>query len=227
LSRDWRSPWRCWGSPYRPGATGETDVLTALLVRVVAPPQSGPWRRRQDPPRPTSWRSSTRASFVLTIDSLKVLDPAGGAVLQELGGAGLVKCRDSSAPREPPSAGPFGLRLHGLTLPAGPPFANKSPIASKRAANRRARPRIPIMAFRCRRPPASNRRKPSPFAPTAVERPPSSFRRRSRACAGGGQRMLQHDHPAPRRHSGINGVHYSPTLRHRLYPARPAGPPVR
>ena len=73
------------------GPAGSTDVLTALLVRVVAPPN--PVLGADDKIHlayELEVINQSRA-VLTTIDSLKVLDPASGAVLQELGGAGLAK----------------------------------------------------------------------------------------------------------------------------------------
>ena len=101
------------------GATGESDVLTALLVRVVAPPH--PVLGADDKIHLAYELEVVNKSNVVlvTVDSLKVLDPASGAVLQELGGPGLAKMSrfpGASGTTLPP--GHSGYVFMDVTLPA-------------------------------------------------------------------------------------------------------------
>ena len=100
-------------------ATGESDVLTALLVRVVAPPN--PVLGADDKIHLAYELEVVNKSnlVLLTVDSLKVLDPASGAVLQELGGPGLAKMSrfpGASGTTLPP--GHSGYVFMDVTLPA-------------------------------------------------------------------------------------------------------------
>jgi hypothetical protein len=101
------------------GATGETDVLTALLVRVVAPPH--PVLGADEKIHLAYELEVVNKSNVVlvTVDSLKVLDPARGAVLQELGGPGLAKMSrfpGASGTTLPPDHS--GYVFMDVTLPA-------------------------------------------------------------------------------------------------------------
>jgi len=71
-------------------ASGEPDMLTALVVRVVAPPN--PVLAADNKIHLAYELQVVNQSPVLiTIDSIKVLDPANGTVLQDLSGASIAK----------------------------------------------------------------------------------------------------------------------------------------
>jgi len=205
----------------------ETDVLTALLSGSFAA-QSGPWRRRQDPPR---LRAGDRQQeqFVLTIDSLKVLDPAGGAVLQELGRRRLGEnCRDSSAPPGTTLRRAIRATFHGRHAAGRATVPQQIAHRVERAANRRARRGYPSWRSAAASP-ASNRRKPSPLAPTAVGAaaivvsPPLKGLRWWRAADAATR--------SPPHRGAIQGSMASTTVPERFAidfsPARPAGPLIR
>jgi len=100
-------------------ASGEPDVLTALVVRVVAPPN--PVLAADNKIHLAYELQVVNQSPVLiTIDSIKVLDPTSGAVLQDLGSAGVAKISrfpGGTGATLPPSHS--GYVFMDATLPAG------------------------------------------------------------------------------------------------------------
>jgi hypothetical protein len=100
-------------------AIGERDVLTALVIRVLAPPNpvlgaDGKIHLAYE------LQVVNQSPALITIDSIKVLDPASSAVLQDLSGAGVAKISrfpGGTGATLPPSHS--GYVFMDVTLPAG------------------------------------------------------------------------------------------------------------
>src|SRR5258708_1519844 len=100
-------------------ASGEPDVLTALVVRVVAPPNPvlGADNKIH---LAYELQALNQSPVLITIDSIKVLDPTSGAVLQDLSGAGVAKISrfpGGTGATLPPSHS--GYVFMDVMLPAG------------------------------------------------------------------------------------------------------------
>jgi hypothetical protein len=100
-------------------AIGEPDALTALVVRVLAPPNPvlGADNKIH---LAYELQVVNQSPALVTIDSIKVLDPASSAVLQDLSGAGVAKISrfpGGTGATLPPSHS--GYVFMDVTLPAG------------------------------------------------------------------------------------------------------------